>query len=109
MRNWRNEIMARFLRIVQWQIRAQLARTASRLILHQWRDDGMNLVKLRERVPWAEIPDDCVVRDFAVLGRLPVRSAALAREIPEVPLRLVIGRRVDIGSHAVIYADVEIG
>lgn len=57
---------------------------------------------------WAELGADCVVHSFAVVGRMPDTSPALARQ-PQRSARLKIGNRVKIGCHAVIYGGVEIG
>jgi acetyltransferase-like isoleucine patch superfamily enzyme len=48
------------------------------------------------------------VNDYAVIGRIPTRSPALAR-MPDGSGDLVIGRETEIGCFAVIYAHVRIG
>lgn len=49
-----------------------------------------------------------IVRDYAVIGRMPSDSGALARTAKRGGA-VVVGDRVDIGNHAVIYNDVTIG
>lgn len=58
--------------------------------------------------PWAVLGEGCVVHPFAVVGRLPDPSRALARQ-PEQEAVLSIGRNTVIGCHAVVYGGVEIG
>lgn len=58
--------------------------------------------------PWVELGAGVIVHPFAVVGRLPSASKVLARE-PRKRKRLIIGDRTEIGAHAIIYSDVEIG
>lgn len=58
--------------------------------------------------PWVELGEGCVVHPYAVVGRMPDGSAALARQ-PEETRRLIVGAWTKIGCHAIIYADVELG
>lgn len=58
--------------------------------------------------PWVAWGNGCIVREFAMVGRVPSDHGALARR-PSAVQRIKIGHRVDIGVRAVIFADVEIG
>jgi len=58
--------------------------------------------------PWATFGEGCIVRDFALIGRLPSTHSSLARQ-PSVTHSLTIGKCVDIGPHAIIYAGAQIG
>lgn len=51
---------------------------------------------------------DCIVHPFAIVGREPDRSLALARQ-PAAALHVDIGVRTVIGCHTVVFADVDIG
>lgn len=57
---------------------------------------------------WVRLGAGCIVHPFAVIGRMPDRSRALARR-PEAARTLTIGDSCIIGCHATIYGDVEIG
>lgn len=58
--------------------------------------------------PWVTFGAGCIVRDFAVVGRVPSVHGSLAR-VPPMPHWLRIGRDVEIGCHAIIYAGATIG
>lgn len=58
--------------------------------------------------PWVRLGSNCVVHPYAVVGRLPSSSKALARKASLIR-ELVVGDRVEIGCHAVIFGGVEIG
>jgi UDP-3-O-[3-hydroxymyristoyl] glucosamine N-acyltransferase len=57
---------------------------------------------------WVTLGSGCIVHPFAVVGRIPSRSRALARQ-PAAAEYLEIGPRTEIGCHAVVFADVDIG
>lgn len=57
---------------------------------------------------WVRLGENCIVHPFAVVGRVPDTSRALARQ-PECPNTLFVGNNVKIGCHSTLYADVEIG
>jgi acetyltransferase-like isoleucine patch superfamily enzyme len=57
---------------------------------------------------WVTLGSGCIVHPFAVVGRIPSRSRALARQ-PAAAEYLEIGSRTEIGCHAVVFADVDIG
>lgn len=58
--------------------------------------------------PWVTLADDVIIHPFAVVGRLPSNSRVLARR-PNRRENLYIGARTEIGAHAIVYGDVEIG
>src|ERR1051326_6814760 len=58
--------------------------------------------------PWVELGQNCVVNPFAVIGRLPGSTKALART-PRIIRELKIGNNVEIGCGAIIFGGVEIG
>jgi acetyltransferase-like isoleucine patch superfamily enzyme len=58
--------------------------------------------------PWVSLGADCIVHPYAVIGRLPDSSPALARQ-PQRIRQLSIGRGTVIGCHAVLYSDVNLG
>lgn len=58
--------------------------------------------------PWVSLGFDSVVHPYAILGRLPDKSQALARQ-PEQIKYLQLGARSVIGCHTVIYGNVELG
>ncbi len=58
--------------------------------------------------PWVEFGEGCIVHPFAVVGKLPDESRALARA-PRRIERLIIGPRTIIGCHSVIFGGVAIG
>lgn len=57
---------------------------------------------------WVSLGSGCIVHPLAVVGRIPSRSRALARQ-PAAAEHLGIGARTSIGCHAVVFADVDIG
>ena len=59
--------------------------------------------------PWVLLGPGCIVHPFAVVGRMPDHSRALARQPGELVRSTEIGARVVIGCHAVVYGDVRIG
>lgn len=58
--------------------------------------------------PWVELGNNCVIHPFAVVGRLPSYTKALARR-PRIIREIKIGNNVEIGCNAVIFGGVEIG
>jgi acetyltransferase-like isoleucine patch superfamily enzyme len=56
---------------------------------------------------WVELGQNCVIHPYAIVGRLPSHSKALARQ-PNSIRELQLGDRVEIGSHAVIFGGVKI-
>lgn len=64
--------------------------------------------------PYAQIETEtrlgrgCVVHPFAIIGMQPMASPILARQ-PEPQHPAIIGKRVTIGPHAIIYAGAVIG
>lgn len=58
--------------------------------------------------PWVRFGAGCVVHDFAMVGRVPSTHRSLARPV-DVKHRLKIGKGVEIGCHAILYAGCEIG
>ena len=71
-------------------------------------DNGALIHKTAVVAYWVRLGADCIVHPFAVVGREPDRSLALARQ-PAAALHLEIGARTTIGCHAVVFADVDIG
>ncbi len=57
---------------------------------------------------WVVFGRGCVVHPFALVGRLPSQSAALARRGERAPF-LIIGDDTEIGPHAIIYGGSDIG
>lgn len=75
----------------------------------QWTKIGSSFVHCTAVVePWVKLGNDCVVHPYAVVGRLPSHSRALARRPYDIR-ELEIGDRVEIGCHAVIFGGVKIG
>jgi UDP-3-O-[3-hydroxymyristoyl] glucosamine N-acyltransferase len=58
--------------------------------------------------PWVKMGKGCVVNPYAVVGRLPAGSKALARKAKRIR-ELTIGDNVEIGCNAVVFGGVEIG
>lgn len=58
--------------------------------------------------PWVTLGKNVVIHPYAVVGRLPDRSAALVRE-PQREKQLYIGDNTIIGPHAIIYGGCRIG
>ena len=57
---------------------------------------------------WVKFDDDCLVHPYAIIGRHPDRSKALARNVSSTSF-LTIGKNSIIGCHAIIYSDVILG
>lgn len=57
----------------------------------------------------ARLGRDVVVHPFAIIGRVPDRSAALARQPVTGPAGTDIGDRTVVGPHAIVYGQVAIG
>lgn len=57
---------------------------------------------------WVTLGAGCVVHDFALVGRVPSQSVALARK-PAAAREIYIGDGTEIGAHAVVYAGANIG
>lgn len=58
--------------------------------------------------PWVQLGLGCVVHPFAMIGRLPSQSPALARK-GQVNRWLIIGAGTEVGVGAIIYGGVKIG
>lgn len=56
---------------------------------------------------WVEFGENCIVHPYAIVGRMPDQSPALARQ-PVAAKHLNIGKYTVIGCHAVVFADVDI-
>lgn len=58
--------------------------------------------------PWVRLCADCIVHPYAIVGRIPDRSRALARQ-PAAAEYVEIQARTVIGCHAVVFTDTVIG
>jgi len=75
-----------------------------------WIDfNGGKVHKTAVIAPWVRFEDNCIVHPYAVVGRIPSESAALARQPGRVPYMVTIGIASIIGCHAVVYNDVVLG
>jgi len=75
-----------------------------------WRKDEKGCFIHRTAIveSWVQLGSGCVVHPYAVVGRLPSSSRALARRARLIR-ELVVGDRVEIGCHSVVFGGSEIG
>ena len=71
-------------------------------------DSDLQISPLAYVAPWVRFGRGVVVHPFAVVGRVPDRSLALARQ-PAQERWLEIGENTVIGPHAVLYSGTKIG
>lgn len=70
--------------------------------------NGTKIHKTAIVEPWVKFDNNCIIRPYAIVGRLPENSPALARQ-PNRNEELIIGSRTKIGCHAIIFSGSEIG
>lgn len=77
---------------------------------NSWRtlENGTRVHKTAIVSSWVKFDSDCIVHPYAIVGKLPDISVALARK-PERIKALKIGVRTIIGCHSVIFSDVILG
>jgi acetyltransferase-like isoleucine patch superfamily enzyme len=59
--------------------------------------------------PWVSLGANVEIGPYAIVGRKPMRSKALAREADTWIRHTQIGDGVVIGAHAIVYCDVVVG
>ena len=70
--------------------------------------NGTKIHKTSIVEPWVKFEDGCIVRPYAIVGRLPENSPSFARQ----PIRkeeVIIGKGTKIGCFAIVFSDVVLG
>ena len=69
--------------------------------------NGTQIHKTALIAPWVRFDDNCIVYPYAIVGRLPDLSSALARQAHAAKI-LTIGKSTILGYHSIIYGNVKI-